>query len=678
MIKILKESSEYELIKSIIAYDKIIEKNFQIAEEIFFDDDVWDFNKFNPNKRDRETYCYNFMNIQECFRFGTKMLVLNKRFIEKCKFGTVHKLYSNIRNISNFMTRNNINDLNLITLKVVKQYFEEECRELKNHTKTLRAEQFKALLYMYSKNYKMDFEYLTKYLDIFIYNNPEKKESTAINEYIPDSLLNQIVSLAIIDLDNNELNIRDRMIAGFIVLIAETGMRIEEISMIESDMLKSISDGKNTGYYLNFYTFKITPHGEEKKLTYTFLSNLALKAYNKLCELREEIISGLNEMTMLRLIVQIKEDKILRGRVNISELRDIVKEYTADEMNQIKKEINRFIFISSETGRQKRGGGLLRRNMEEFFIRHENCFDISSLSASQKEEVTRLTITSESKYFKYFNKEERTKYSFEEIKNKKYIYVNPHQYRVTVCTKLFLKGVHLDYIVKHLNHLSEDMTMYYNKSVDFEKKLEDTVDIFIENLNEQGMIETEPAKVKDDIFKKELQSGNFKQNIENINNFIRKNKFNINVDMKKIMKLLKKTNSPLVENEFGVCIVSVVQRLCDRRKYFSSLNDNYHIGIQLKTYKNVNYSYERFKNKLEIINHNKEVAKNNPEHKNEYEREMMALKYFINKRLKLELELLNNDIEVKGVTEVKKEYPELNIIIDNLEKIMGELEEWMK
>ncbi|MCI6693371.1 MAG: hypothetical protein MR510_12970 [Clostridium sp.] len=678
MIEVLKDSLELEVIKMISSYDKNVEKNFKITEDISFHDDIWDFNKFNLAKRDRETYSYNFMNIQECFRLGTKMLVLNKRFIERCKFGTVHKVYSNIRNISNYMLRNNINDLNLITLKVLKEYFEEECKDLQNHTKTLRAKDFKDLLYIYSKYYKIDFEHLIKYLDIFIDNNPEKKGSTAVNKYIPDSLLNQIVSLAIIDLNNNKLSIRDRMIAGFIVLIAETGMRIEEVSMLESNMLKSISDGKKEAYYLNFYTFKITQFGEEKKLTSTFLSELALNSYNKLCELRDEIINGLNEMSMLRLIIQTKEDKILKGRVNISELREIVNSYTVDEMNEIKKEINRFLFISAETGRQKRGGKLLRVNMEEFYIRHENDFDISCLSSSEREEVRKLSITSKSKYLKYFNKEERRKYSYEEIKNKKYIYVNPHQFRVTVCTKLFLKGVHLDYIVKHLNHLSEDMTMYYNKSVDFEKKLEDTVDIFIENLNEQGIIETQIEKVKNDVFKEELKSSKFKQDIENINNFIRKNKFNINVDIKKIMKLLKKTNSPLVENEFGVCIVSVVQRLCNRRKYFSSLNDNYHIGIQLKTYKNINYSYERFKNKLEIINHNEEVAKNNPELKNEYEREVKALKYFINKRLKLELELLKNDIEAKGITEVKKEYPDLDMIIDNFEKIMGEVEEWME
>lgn len=678
MSKLLKQNVEENVINSIVTYKKDIKRNFQITEEIFFDDDVWDFSAFNISKRATEVYKYNFNSIQECFRFGVKFAILNKLFIEKVKFSTVYKVYSDIRAISNYMKKIKVNNLNLLTLKVLKDYFEVECIDLTNHSKTLRAKSLKDVLNVYIRYENMQFKSLVEYIDIFISNHPEKRAVTAVNQYIPDSLLNQIVSLAVKDLNNNKLNIRDRMIAGFIVIIAETGMRIEEVSMLETNMLKSISDGKKEAYYLNFYTFKTTRYGESKRLTYTFLTDLALSAYNKLCDLRNEVINNLNEISLLRLKIQIKEDKILKGRKNISELRDIVSKYTLDEIDYIEKEINRFIFISTETGRQKRGGALLRRNMEEFYIRHEKDFDISALSNSEIEKFSKLSITSESKYQKYFNKEERNKHSFDEIKNKKYIYVNPHQFRVTVCTKLFLKGIHLDYIVKHLNHISEEMTIYYNKSVEFEKNLEDTLDILIENSTEEGLIQTNAQKVKNEFFKEELKSEKFKENIENINKFITKNKFNINVDMNKIMKLLKKTNSPLIENEFGMCIVSVTQRICDRRRYFSSLSDNYHIGIQLNTYKNLKYSYERFKNKIQVINHNKKIADKNPKFLNEYEREVNGLKHFINKRLKLELELLNNDIETKGIENVKIEYPELSEIVNSYKNIKKEIEAWIK
>ena len=84
------------------------------------------------------------------------------------------------------------------------------------------------------------------------------------------------------------------------------------------------------------------------------------------------------------------------------------------------------------------------------------------------------------------------------------------------------------------------------------------------------------------------------------------------------------------------------------------------------------------KNKIQVINHNKKIADKNPKFLNEYEREVNGLKHFINKRLKLELELLNNDIETKGIENVKIEYPELSEIVDNYKNIKKEIEAWIK
>ena len=105
MSKLLKQNVEEKVINSIVTYKKGIKRNFQITEEIFFDDDVWDFSAFNISKRATEVYKYNFNSIQECFRFGVKFVILNKLFIEKVKFSTVYKVYSDIRAISNYMKK---------------------------------------------------------------------------------------------------------------------------------------------------------------------------------------------------------------------------------------------------------------------------------------------------------------------------------------------------------------------------------------------------------------------------------------------------------------------------------------------------------------------------------------------------------------------------------------------
>ncbi|WP_026882029.1 tyrosine-type recombinase/integrase [Clostridium akagii] len=676
MSNVLLDRIEAQVNMGLIDYQKNGAYNFRITDEIRFNDEIWDFNAFNESKRERFQYRFDFNSISEMFWFGLKMVILNRLFRKSTDFSTVKNNYNDIKNFGNFCEEENIKDLRLLNVDSLKGYFEQRTKDISNGTRIHRANTLKEVLEMCDKYNIYDGKVLIKYLEDFIKKHPEKRNLTSKNEYIPDVLFNQIVSLAVIDLNDTKIAIRDRIIAGHIIMLAEIGMRVEEASMLETNKLKSIGEGDLKVYYLQFYTFKITPNGEEKRLTYSFLTDLALSTYKKLCELRDEIILGLSEMTKLRLIIQIKEDIRLKGYKNLIELTEIVSKYTEKERAEIEKEINRFTFISSETGLQKRGGLVLTDNTKEFYVRHAKDFDLKMLSNSQIEDVKKFMLTSETKYNKFFNAKEREEHPFEEVKKNLYVYINPHRFRVTVCTKLFLKGIHLDYIVRHLNHLSEDMTMYYNKSLEFQKSLEDTVDIFFENATDDGLIEIDPDKAKEGVLKEELKVPEFRENIDKINQFIQRNKFNINSDMKKIMRLLKKTNSPVMENSLGVCIVSVVQKVCERRKYFSSLDDNYYIGIQLETYKDVNYSYKRFKQKIDVIKHNKEISDENPELKNEYEREVNALSYYVKKTLIKELDLLESDINHRGEKALLDEYPDLHSIIYKFKEIRGEVSEW--
>ena len=409
-------------------------------------------------------------------------------------------------------------------------------------------------------------------------------------------------------------------------------------------------------------------------MTSTFLTPLALKAYKTLNSFVNKIIEDLSEQTRLRLMIQVKEDKMLKGTVSITKLRRLISEYSEEEIKDIEKEMRRFLFLDTKTGLQKRGSVLLRTNMEEFYVRHHDELTLDGMSEKEKGKIKILQIKNESRYKKLFNVKERETIRFKNIKEEKYLYTNPHSFRVTLCTKLFRQGVHLDYII---NHLSEDMTMYYNKSGEFERNLEDTVNIFIENSTSEGLIETDESLTKDGLLKEELKSAEFKKKIEKINKFLENDKLNLNVDMKKIVKSMNKTGSTLSENEFGVCIISVVQRICERRKYFSSIDDHYYIGIQLSTFEDINYSYKRFKEKLMVVEHNKIVSKENLQFKNEYEREIKALKYFVKKSLAVELKYLEKDIEVKGKKTLSKEYPYLEEIIGKYSSIKKEIEPWV-
>ena len=144
------------------------------------------------------------------------------------------------------------------------------------------------------------------------------------------------------------------------------------------------------------------------------------------------------------------------------------------------------------------------------------------------------------------------------------------------------------------------------------------------------------------------------------------------------MKILLKTNTTIEENEFGICIRSIINGVCDRKKYFSSINDNYYIGIQLDSYDFLKDHYERFLQKKNIVIHNKRVSMNDSRYLNEYQRESKALSYYVEKTVLRELKLLEEDIKEFGVVDIIEKHPKLQSIIANFDKIKEELYLWKR
>lgn len=239
-----------------------------------------------------------------------------------------------------------------------------------------------------------------------------------------------------------------------------------------------------------------------------------------------------------------------------------------------------------------------------------------------------------------------------------------------------MQGVHIDYIVKHMNHLSEDMTAYYNKSTIFIDELKESIKLISDISNDKGLLETDTDKINK-AFLDEANKDELSEKIKRVNEFLEKNSLNINKDIIKISKLLLKTNTTIEENDFGMCIRSIINGICEKKKYFSSLEDNYYIGIQLDTYEFLNNHYNRFKQKRNVVLHNKEVAEKNSQYLNEYNRERKALNYYVKKTVCREIELLENDIEEFGMDNIISRYPSLREIIGNFEKVKGELKLWI-
>lgn len=82
-------------------------------------------------------------------------------------------------------------------------------------------------------------------------------------------------------------------------------------------------------------------------------------------------------------------------------------------------------------------------------------------------------------------------------------------------------------------------------------------------------------------------------------------------------------------------------------------------------------------NGLKILYLYKEIAEINPIYKHEYEREINALEYYIEKTVKFELSLLEEDIIQKGKGLIIEENPQLTYIINNFSLVKEEILKWI-
>ncbi|MFU0825481.1 hypothetical protein [Clostridium sp.] len=647
--------------------------NFKINNNTWFSDMVWDFSEMNVNNRQRYKYKFDFNFIPEPFIFYIKVVIFEELNKKKNSYTSTSKLKEHLQRLTKDLYKYNIKDVRLIDKAIIELYIEKKLKNCGNYHVGGLAISIKKLINSIIDINGYNLENIVNYLNKVISSCTKKRSSKSANQYIPDQFLNEVVSLAIKDVDNEKLKLDDRIMACLMILLAETGMRAEEVSLLETNKLDTIVVNGTELCYLKFLTFK-----SGTRETYTALSDKALKAYRTCENLVKNIIENLSEKTKLRLLITLHTKKDLKRPITLEELRKMISEIDDDRLKELELESTRYLFTSAKTGLQKKGIVPLRENLERFFIRHENDFSIETMPYNQKENLKILKIQSKSKYEKYFSLEKRNHLSFEEVKNKRFYYVNPHMFRVTVCTKLFMQGVHLDFIVKHLNHLSEDMSAYYNKSEDFIDSLEEGTNILSSIANVEGLIETNPDLINNKFLQNEMKNEEFKINIEKINDFLKSSKLNIRDDLGKIIKLLDKTDSSIVENELGICIRSTISGLCERRKYFSSISDSYFLENTLPTYRYIHFSYERFHQKVSIVNHNRKIAEEDESYMLEFEREEKALKIFVRNNLMEQIVLLNKDINKIGQNPILHKYPQIGEVLLNLDNIRKEIGPWME
>jgi hypothetical protein len=638
--------------------------DFRINRFIRFQEDNWDFNYLNKYNRDPRNYRFDFNSIPFPYRYYVKIIILNEMLYTDNEFGSIKKEYQKLTTITRTFYQRGLTDIRQIDDKSVKEYINECLEKRKPSYVEKLTITIRKILCILEDNTYLSFSNTIQFLKEVGSNCAKEKPESTINEYIPDAFLNQLISLAVKDIENINLSIDARIFACLLIILAETGMRAEELSLLQTNRMRSIKFEDNEANYLTFYTFKTTETKAEAKETYTYMSPLASKAYKIAEMLVKEILDGKYS--------NIKETEIFKKVIPLMEAPFITK-----SVKNPSNEKSNFIFISSHTGKLRRGTAPLREHFQRFIIRHFDTINLGILSKKDLAYINFFKIEVESKYKKFFTVKEREKIPFEEVINLKYPHVNLHRFRVTVCSKLFRQKVHIDYILKHMNHLSEDMTNYYNKSQTFKDRLKESIEILKSIANKEGLLETDSNKILDEFMKSEIKNEDVQEKFNKVNDFLKHNKLNIQTDIKRILQIMEKTNSTIAENDFGMCLRSLMHGLCERKRYFSSMTDRYFIGIQLQNYKFLDYNYERFKQKLVIVNHNKKISEKNDQFLNEFQREEKALKGFVTKTLKTEIGLLEKDLNISGEKSVLDKYPRLSNVLKNLDRIKREIKPWI-
>lgn len=232
-----------------------------------------------------------------------------------------------------------------------------------------------------------------------------------------------------------------------------------------------------------------------------------------------------------------------------------------------------------------------------------------------------------------------------------------HQFRVHLCTFLYHKGVPLMFIQKYMNHLTEEMTDYYVRGKDSSKQDSEFADKVLDVIIGE---DTKPLGSGSDALM-------FK-----INEFIKEGKFNIVKDLDKIISKIK-GRVPIRQKTGGMCIKSAVDRECTVDGQSDAIYCAYGVcPNHFHLYIMADITYNECRNLIKIIEYNKASG-----YLRQANKELNKLQSAINKSLKPEIEQLEDTIAKKGVDWIKEKHENLIPIIDKLNEIKKEMDEWI-
>ncbi|HFK1498001.1 TPA: hypothetical protein ACGXMW_002251 [Bacillus paranthracis] len=594
-----------------------VEPPIQITETVNIVDNYWDFSELDSLYKAKFFYRYDFRNIMsQSYSVLLKRMVIRELYERENRFTTTYTFFNIAKNFILFLEHKHIINPKLIYPKLISEFISNE--------KALASESWKRQIFSGIEKFLQEVEHehkdfnLIEFQHVLTNYNPRKikvEMEDGKTSNIPRSLLNQIIQLALKDIDNIELPLIYRMAACMIIIFSQTGMRRGEFLILETNRLGEIviKNRKEIAYYLEFITYK-TSIAKDGRWTETHMNPIAVKAYQMLSELTKE----------------------RRGQLEGSKV----------------------LYCSKNGNSYNRS--TIQKHIKCFFSRHQKTLNFECISDLDLNDLSKWSVLeSDVSDYRFVNSEDVGKYFY---------YIHPHQFRVAVANELRDKGVTLQWIKRHMNHLEEEMTKHYFRD---ERII---IDTFNNRASEDGkQLETNPLNVTNIEIKKELYDSELKGVYEAINKFLKKKKLNIFRNLEEILSLLK--NTPVRESEIGFCMNTI--KLCERQEQLSMLEKWYYLRPQIVDISNFKFTLRRFDDKLKLVAHNREVAKENIKYERQYTLELTSLQYFFKNKFLPEFTLLKEQIDELDKSELILRYPELKEVILNFEYIERSIPEWL-
>ncbi|MFD1707529.1 tyrosine-type recombinase/integrase [Siminovitchia sediminis] len=594
--------------------DWIDEPSLWVTSKIKFSNNIWDI---SSKLHSRVLY---FTPIRtKIFRVLLKHIAVRDLYIsrKRKRNSTVYKKIIWIREFILYLEKKKyMYDLRYITPEIVNEYVEDLMKV--NITKDTLSRKLNAIQKFLEEiniaGYDIDLSDYQKTLNRVSLAELKADREVGKTPNISKRIFKQTVKCALTDIMDDSLRIQDRMMACQIVILAHTGMRKGELQRLEEGKLRELSifDDKEKAYFLEFFTYKTTA-AKGGRWTETIAYPETVKAY--------------------QIIEKVSEKRRAFGKTTYLHVNGNGKRY---------------------------GDTAFYYSFDGFFYRHQKEI-FNNLSVFEKTEVHINKVNST--FLMYLGNSVSTT----PVIGETFFTLNPHQFRVFMANRLKEEGKGLQWIMKHMNHMSEEMTKHYFRD---DYLVQETL---LRRASKDGNSLEVDSNNQNSIISDELSEPELLKAYQEINKFLKKKKFNIFKDIDEIIHILK--YNPLRESIVGIC-TKQMGILCERQYRLATMEKWYYLSPKVPNIDSFDFTYKRFIDKAKIVQHNKELVQQDSKYLRDYETEHRSFIKFYQNRVLPEQELVLSLLNEKGKDYIVSFYPQLEAIVSNINDVNKEIAKW--